>query len=87
MSHLLQMQDDRVTRAALAKLAPVAPNFLVYLYSWEGDTTDRRNCVMKITGAVFREVQRGPRKGQIGIIVKGTERSTYLTPDEVDAAK
>lgn len=87
MSHLAQMQDDGVTKAALAKLAPVADNFMVYLYSWEGDINDRRNCVMKLTGAVFREAKRGPRKGELCVMVKGTERSTYLSPDEIDATR
>ena len=84
MSYLVEMQDDPVTKAALAKLAPVAENFLNYLFSWEGDVVnDRKNCVMKVTGCVFRESKSGPRKGHLCMQVKGTERSAFLTADEV----
>lgn len=85
MSHLIDMQDDPITKAALGKLAPVAENFLIYLFSWEGDLNDRKNCVMKVTGSVFREAKTGPRKGQICIQVPKTQRSAFLTRDEVRA--
>lgn len=84
MSYLVEMQNDPVTKAALSKLAPIAKNFLIYLFSWEGDIIhDRKNCVMKVTGSVFREAKSGPRKGHLCIQVKGTERSTFLTAEEV----
>ena len=84
MSHLEKYQNDHITVAARAKWKNLDPNFFVYLYSWKGEFADRGNCIMEITGAVFREAKSGPRKGQKCIKVPNTERSTFLTSTEVD---
>lgn len=84
MSHLEKYQNDYITVAARAKWKNLHPDFFVYLYSWKGEHDDRENCIMEITGAVFREAKSGPRKGQKCIKVPGSERTTFLTSAEVD---
>lgn len=69
------MTHDELDNRALAKLAPVPPNFQCYLYERLGEG---KNSVLKVTGAEFREAKSGPRKGQLVILIKGTERSCFL---------
>lgn len=71
--------------AAKAKMKNLPENFLIYKFEWLGDITDRESCVMEVIGAVFREAKSGPRKGELCIMVKGTEKVAFLTPDEIDA--
>lgn len=75
--------DQSYGKLALQKFAPVDPNFRLYIAGWMGKANERR--VMKVTGAVFREAQRGPRKGQLSIMVPGTTRSVYVTSAEMAA--
>lgn len=69
-------------KAALKKLAPVAENFEIYSVGWLGDKPEDWT-VMECKGAVLREVKTGPRKGQYRIIVKGTERTVYVTREDM----
>ena len=39
---------------------------------------------MKVTGAEFREAKSGPQKGKLAIMVKGTQRSAYVTREEMN---
>lgn len=75
--------DTTYGRLALQKLAPVAPNFRLFSAGWLGDNNQRD--VMDVTGAEFREAKRGPRKGQLCILVKGTQRTAYVTAEEMKA--
>lgn len=68
-------------KLALKKLAPVAPNFKLYFAGWLGKTNERQ--VMEVRGAVFRQAKRGVRKGKFCIIVPGTERTAYVTKEEM----
>lgn len=72
-------------KLALKKLAPVGPNFRLYCAGWLGDGMQRD--VMDVTGAEFREAKRGPRKGQLCILVPSTQRTAYVTASEMAAAE
>jgi len=74
-----------VAVAARAKAKNLPEHFLFYKFGWLGDLDDRESCIMEVTGAVFREAKAGPRKGQRCIMVKGTDRSVYLSPAEIKA--
>lgn len=77
--------DTTYGKLALEKLAPVGPNFRLYCAGWLGDGTQRD--VMDVTGAEFREAKRGPRKGQLCILIPGTKRTAYVTASEMTAAE
>lgn len=77
---LSNFQNDPLAKFALIKMGAVPEGFLIYRFSWLGEDD---LAVMEVTGAVFREAKSGPRKGQQCIKVKGTEKSCYLTTDEV----
>lgn len=70
-------------KVALKKIKPADPNFRLYCAGWLGDiaTTD----TMEVIGAVFREAKRGPRKGELCIVVPRTKRVAYVTVAEMDA--
>jgi hypothetical protein len=77
--------DTPFGKVALAKLKPTDPNFRLFFAGWLGDyeTTD----TMEVKGAVFREAKSGPRKGQPVILVRGTERTAYVTEAEMRAVE
>jgi hypothetical protein len=75
--------DTTYGKLALHNLAPVGPNFRLYEAGWLGKGNER-NC-MEVKGADFREALRGPRKGQLCILVKGTERTAYITARDIAA--
>ena len=85
MSMLEDTQDWDVAVAAKAKMKGLPENFMIYKFNWLGDLGDRENCVMEVTGAVFREAKSGPRKGKRCMIVKGTDRTVFLTPTDIEA--
>lgn len=70
-------------KIALQKMASPEPNFRLYYAGWMGKTNERN--VMKVTGAVFREPTRGPKKGQLSILVPKTQRTAYVTSEEMAA--
>lgn len=81
------MKDYPPSLAAAKKLSGGVPeNFSFYEFEWLGDRP-KEWTVMKVVGAVFREAKRGPRKGQKVIIVEGTERTTYVTVEEIEACR
>lgn len=70
---------------ALQKMAPTPADFRLYCAEWLGDKPgDRR--VMKITGGEFRRAKTGKNKGKLSILVKGTDKTVFLTSDEIQAA-
>ncbi|WP_407304110.1 hypothetical protein [Acinetobacter sp.] len=88
MSMLSNFQSDPMAILARSKMRDLPEDFMIYAFEWLGDIiNDRASCVLKMTGAVFREAKRGPRKGQKCMMVKGTERMVFLTPDEVNTLK
>lgn len=75
--------DTTFGKLALEKLAPVAQNFRLYYAGWMGKGNER-NC-MDVTGAEFRHAKRGPRRGELCIMVPGTQRTAYVTAAEMAA--
>jgi len=74
--------DTAYGKAALAKLAPVAENFMLFECGWLGQKVEEMT-VMECKGAQFREATKGKNKGKLSIIVKGTERTAYVTQEEI----
>lgn len=69
-------------KIALQKLAPVPENFRLYYAAWLGAKPDNIQ-VMKVVGAEFRAAKKGPNKGNLSILIKGTQRTTYVTNEEL----
>jgi len=74
-------KDTTYGKLALEKLAPIGPNFMLFEAGWLGNSS-QRDC-MKIIGADFRVAKSGPRKGQLCILVPGTQRTAYVTATEI----
>jgi len=72
-------------KLALEKLQPTGENFMLYEAGWLGKGVERD--VMEVKGATFRAAKSGPRKGQICVIVPGSQRTAYVTSQEIRAAK
>lgn len=70
-------------KIALKKIAHPDPNFKLFYAGWLEDAPEKHG-VMKVTGGVFREVKSGPRKGQLGVLVRGTEETAYVTSEEME---
>lgn len=68
-------------KIALRKMGPVDPNFRLYLAGYLGKGNER-DC-MEVKGAVFRHALRGPNKGRLSVMVPGTEKTAYVTADEM----
>src|SRR5215471_7042405 len=71
---------------ALKRLGPVAPNFRLFRAEWLGKNSSDWK-VMKVTGAEFRAVKRGPDAGDLTIRIPGTTRTTYVTKDEMEVLR
>ena len=78
------MRNHPPSLAATKKLGGVAEGFAFFDFEWLGDRPEEWE-VMKCTGGVFREAKSGPRKGTRCIVVKGTERTAFVTSDEIKA--
>jgi hypothetical protein len=74
--------DQSYGQIALKKLSPVPENFRLFSVAWLGDDP-RKSEVMKVTGAEFRVAKSGPRKGKLCILIKGTQRTAYVTVNEM----
>jgi len=85
MTDLDVFKDTKYGQAALRKLAPVAENFRLYCCGYIEKNAPFE--IMKCTGAVFREAKSGPSKGELVVVVKGTERSAYVAQAEILAEK
>jgi len=71
-------------QVALRKLAPVPENFRLISAGWIGKQPEDWK-TMKVTGAEFRQPKTGPNKDKLTIMVKGTQRSAYVTKEEMAA--
>lgn len=69
-------------KAALQKLAPTPENFRLYQAEWLGDKPSEWT-VMKVTGAEFRVAKKGPNKGRLTVMTKGSKRTAYVTEAEM----
>jgi hypothetical protein len=71
-------------QVALRKLGAVSNGFRLFSAGWlEAKPDDWQT--MKVTGAEFRVAKAGPNKGKLSIKVPGTERSVYVTREEMEA--
>jgi hypothetical protein len=71
---------------ALQKMGQTDPNFI--LYEAGCLETGGAPCtwdVFEVKGALFREAKRGPRKGEVCVMVKGTKQTAYVTKAEMKA--
>lgn len=80
------MDSTSYGKAAKNKLAPVHENFRIYSAEWLGDRPEEWE-VMKVTGMEYRAAKSGPNKGKLVIPVKGTQRTAYVTMEEMDQFK
>lgn len=71
-------------KIALQKLGPVPENFRLFEAGWLGKRPEEFH-VMKVAGAEFRMAKSGPNKGKLSILVKGTQRSAFVTKEEMQA--
>ena len=71
---------------ALTKMAPTPENFRLYCAEWLGDKPGDRQ-VLKITGGEFRRAKAGKNKDKLSILVKGTNKTVFLTSEEIGALK
>lgn len=69
-------------QVALRKLAPVSDNFRLFFAGWLEEKPDDWR-TMKVTGALFRQSKSGRNKGKLSIMVKGSQRSVYVTKQEI----
>lgn len=78
------MAETGFGKAALQKLAPTPENFRLYQAEWLGDKPKDWD-VMKVIGAEFRPAKTGPNKGKLTVMVKGSQRTVYVTKAEMRA--
>ncbi|ADP97764.1 hypothetical protein [Marinobacter adhaerens] len=69
-------------KLALKKMQPVPDNFRLFEAGWLGEQPKDWE-VMEVKGAEFRRAKSGPRKGRLAIKIRGTERTVYLTKDQI----
>lgn len=74
--------DQPFGKAALKKLSPVPENFRLFSAGWLGKSFDKWD-TMEVTGAEFRQAKTGPNKGQLCIMLKGTERTAHVNRAEM----
>jgi hypothetical protein len=76
-------EDTDYGKVAIEKIKPTDPNFRLYYAGWLGKNGEAD--VMEIRGAVFRQAKSGPNKGRLCMIVRGSEKTVYVTVAEMDA--
>lgn len=76
------MQSYPPSLAAAKKIGTVPDGFTFYDFGWLGDKPEDFT-VMKVRGAVFRVATRGPNKGRRSVKVPGTDRTVYVTREEI----
>lgn len=69
--------------AAIKKLDVVPENFAFYEFGWLGDKPEEWT-VMEVKGAVFRAAKSGKNKGELSIKVPDTDRTIYVTAQEIE---
>ncbi len=78
--------DQPYGQLALQKMAPTPSDFRLYCAEWLGDKPNDRQ-VLKITGGEFRRAKSGKNKGKLSILVKGTDKTVFLTSEEIQSLK
>jgi hypothetical protein len=74
--------DTAYGKLALKKMQPVPANFRLFEAGWLGEQPKDWE-VMEVKGAEFRRAKSGPRKGRLAIKIRGTERTVYVTKDQI----
>lgn len=70
-------------KAALKKLGDLPENFRLYSAALQGESQNYHG--MELKGAEFRAAKTGKYKGQLSIMVKNTQRTTYVSMAEIRA--
>lgn len=78
------MNDTSFGKVALSKLSPVPENFRIYEAGWLGSKPSEFT-VMEVKGAEFRAAKSGPNKGELKIKIPNTNRTVYVTKEEIAA--
>lgn len=81
---LTHINEMAYVKAAVKKLGDVPENFFIYKLAWMGFG---EAAFMQLTGAVFREAKKGKNKGEMCIAIKGSEKVTHMTHEEIDIAE
>jgi hypothetical protein len=74
--------DQSYGKIALKKFGKVSENFRLFYAGWLGKGMERD--VMEVKGAEFRKALTGPNRGKLSIKVQGTERTTFVTAEQMD---
>lgn len=85
----MDMQVDFFARqgygkVALRKFGNVSENFRLCEAGWI-DKDPKSRSVMEVIGAEFRIAKTGAYKGKLSVLIKGTERTVYVTAEEMVA--
>lgn len=78
----LLFEQSPFGKAALKKLGQVPENFRLYCAGWVGKFPNAHG--MQVTGAEF---ERMKRKTTHGKKIPGTDRSVYVSKQEIDAER
>jgi hypothetical protein len=78
------MEKHCFGKIALKKLGDVPDNFRLFEAGWI-DKDPRNRTVMEVKGAEFRAAKKGTNKGKLAIIIAGSQRTVYVTREEIDA--
>jgi hypothetical protein len=70
-------------KAALKKMGAVPENFRLYSAELRGKHPNYHG--MQLHGAEFRAARTGPNKGKLCIEVDGSERTAYVSMEEIEA--
>jgi len=74
--------DTAFGKLALRKMQPVPENFRLFEWGWMEERPEDWQTLM-VRGAEFRKAKSGPRKGKLAIKLKGTERTVYLSKEQI----
>lgn len=75
-------EETAAGKAAMAKIGEVPDNFRLYQFAWMEERPEDWE-TMQLTGAEFREAKSGPNKGKLSIKIKGTDKTVYVTKEQI----
>ena len=73
-------------KAAMEKFGSVAENFRIYSVEWMEERPEDWE-TMRVTGAEFRKAKSGPNKGKLSIKLKDTDKTVYVTKEQMGKYK
>ncbi len=71
--------DTAYGKAALKKMGTIPENFRLFCAGFIGKSDS-----MEVRGAEFRPALKGPNKGKLTVMVKGTEKSVVVFQRDMD---